>query len=164
MSFKEIQKRAGLFEYDLFASDWNHRVEKYFSKMPSDKAVGRDAFLASWGDLGNVFACPAPKDVSAVLKKFVRDGAKGGLLIPRWFSLYGWELLCHDGAHMNGLVSSMKIVWPKLEKGPYVVSDVFSGFTSFPFLSLKINGQASAPFVSKVKKAFCVKNGCEMCS
>ena len=73
-TFKELQSRAGPFDVDLFAADGNKKIEIYFSKMPSDKAIGRDAFLANWGSLGKVFACPQPKDVAAVLRKFVREG------------------------------------------------------------------------------------------
>ena len=111
--------------------------------MPSDDAVGRDAFLSNWSKLGKVYACPPPKDVAAVLKKFVRDKAEGGLLVPQWFSLYGWNLLCEDGVHLNRLVSSVRIAWPFLTKGPQVRSEVFSGFTKFPFLSMKIKGHVA---------------------
>ena len=162
-SLNELQERVGRFEVDLFASETNYRVPKFFSKMPSDKAVGRDAFLANWAMLGTVFACPAPRDISAVLRKFVKDGAKGALLVPRWYSLYGWHLLCDDGRHLNQMVTSAKLIWPHVTKGPYVKSDVFCGVSSFPFLSLGINGAISSPFKSKVDRAFCVDGGCKDC-
>ena len=132
-TFKELQARAGPFEVDLFAADGNRRVEKFFSKMPSDLAIGRDAFLANWGKFDKVFACPPPKDVAAVIRKFVRDKATGALVVPRWFSLYGWNLICEDGVHLNRLFKSVRFAWPFLTKGAHVRSDVFSGFTpSFP--------------------------------
>ena len=162
-SLNELQERVGRFEVDLFASDGNHRVPRYFSKMPSDKAMGRDAFLANWAELGCVFACPAPRDVSAVLRKFAKDGAKGALIVPRWFSLYGWHLLCEDGRHLNRLVSSAKLIWPHVKKGPHVKSDVFSGISSFPFLSLGIDATVARPFQSKVSQDFCVEGGCRGC-
>ena len=163
-TFKELQSRAGPFDTDLFASDLNKRLGKYFSKMPSDGALGRDAFLANWSSLGKVFACPAPKEVAAVMRKFVRDQACGGLIVPKWVSLYGWHLLCEDGVHLNRVVSSVRMAWPYVSKGPQVTSNVFSGFTSFPFLSLKINGKVDRPFESKIRKAFCVNNGCTKCT
>lgn len=162
-TFGELNGRAGPFEIDLFASDKNHRLPLYFSKMPSNQAVGRDAFLANWAEFSSVFACPAPKDISGVIQKFVRDGAKGGLLIPRWFSLYGWHLLCEDGSHLNRIVKSVKFAWPCLSKGPQVKSHVFSGFTPFPFLSLEVDGSVCHPFRSKINRKFCVHHGCDLC-
>ena len=159
-----MEKRAGRFQVDLFASETNPSVKAFFSKMPSDHAMGRDAFPANWGQLGLIFAHPVPKDVLATVKKFVRDGAKGGLIIPRWFSLYGWELIVEDGVHLNRLVSSVRFAFPKLTKGEHVKSEVFSGFTSFPFLSMEINGSVSRPFEPRIKRSFCVRHGCEMCS
>ena len=48
-TFKEFKSKAGPLEVDLLAGDRNRRIQKYFSKMPADKAVGRDTFLAKWG-------------------------------------------------------------------------------------------------------------------
>ena len=164
-TFQKLQSRAGgLFETDLFALDHNKRMGKYFSKMPSDIAVARHPFLANWSSLRKVLACLPPKDIAAVMRKFVRDQACSGIINPRLVSVYGWHILCEDGVHLNQVVSSVRIAWPHVSKGPQVTSNVFSGFTSFPFLSLKINGKIDRPFESKVRKAFCVNNGCSKCT
>ena len=162
-SFQELQSRAGPFDVDLFASDANHRCDRFFSQIASNKAEGRDAFLHDWGRLGKVFACPPPRILSSVLRHFVACEAQGGLVIPRWFSLLAWPLICEDGRHLNRLFENMRQIQPFLKKGEHVKSSVFSGFTPYPFLSLKVDGRVPFPFRSKILPQFCMENGCNFC-
>lgn len=162
-TFVELSVRAGPFDCDLFASDSNHRCKKFFSRIASNKAMGRDAFLHDWGKLGKVFACPPPKLLSSVLRQFAACEAIGGLIVPRWYTLYAWPLICEDGRHLNRIFVNGKSVQPFLRKGEHVKSKVFSGFTPFPFLSLKVDGRVPHPFRSKILPQFCLEGGCSFC-
>ena len=162
-TWEELCHREGPFAVDLFASDKNKRLTAFFSKMPSEEALGPNAFLADWGKLGRVFACPPPRLISAVLQKFAKDKASGGLIIPLWYSLYAWRFVCEDGKHLNRIFSTARVVYPYLKKGPQVTSDVFSGFTPFPFLSLGVRGEMSEPFKSVLAWNYCLDKGCHVC-
>ncbi|TRY80355.1 hypothetical protein TCAL_15457 [Tigriopus californicus] len=92
-SLAELWLRAGPFSIDLFASDLNHRLPTFVSKIASEKLIGRDAFLFDWSGFWQSFCLSANKS----------HQTSGDLIIPRWFSLYAWPLICSDGVHLNKL-------------------------------------------------------------
>ena len=121
-------------------------------------ALARDAFVRDWLPYSPVFMCPPP-----TLRHLVGVEAYGGLIIPWWASSPSWTLICQDGRHLNRIVVSFKVCKPYLTKGEDVTSDVFSGITKFPFLSLKVDGRVPYPFMSRVSREFCLLRGCIYC-
>ena len=86
-SFKKLEKSSGKkFDVDLFASDSNSKCVRFYSSLASDKAEGRNAFKFDWKSLGNVFACPPPHLMGQVIRQFIGNKARGGIIIPAWKS------------------------------------------------------------------------------
>ena len=93
----------------------------------------------------------------------VRQGATIALVLPVWNSLSAWPLLTEDGRHFGRLVRDHILFWPYLYKGPDVTSNMFSGFTPYPFMALLIDGKVQSPFESESTRASCRYNGCTRC-
>ena len=164
ISFELIQTRLGCCEVDLFATDANARLPKFFSSLPSLTAQGVNAFSADWSAFQLSFACPPPKLVKAVIRQAVMQEATVVLVIPRWRSLSAWSMIAEDGFHFNELVAGYIEFWPTLHKGDHVTSTVFSGKTPFPFLALLLHSKnLEFPYRSRVTPRFCVFKGCWKC-
>jgi len=161
--FRRLEQAFGPFDIDLFASDDNARCARFASIRCSKRAEFRDAFAKNWASLGNVFAHPPPGLASACIRKLVEDGASGTLVLPRWFTLKGWPLVCADGKHVNSWCTKLKIFFPHFRCGKGVVSKTFCGRARFPVLALRFNGSHPLPFCPRVTPAFCTVPECVLC-
>ena len=155
ISFEFLQTRMGKCDVDLFATDANARLPKYFSSLPSLHAEGVNAFAADWSAFQLGFACPPPKLVKAVIRQSVAQEASVMLVIPRWRSLSAWSMIAEDRFHFNELIAGYIEFWPILHKGEHVTSTVFSGKTPFPFLALLLHPKGlEFPFRARVTPCF----------
>ena len=70
---------------DLFASSHNTQLRKFYSYNHDHRAVGADAFLHQWTDLGTTYAYPPPILLGRVLQKLRGDFCRRSIVVvPVW--------------------------------------------------------------------------------
>jgi len=84
-SFQQLEETFGPFSVDLFASDHNHRVEKFYAQFFSVKAAGVEALSQDWSG-ENAWVCPPVKHVISVIRKVKQESMTGVLIVPDWAS------------------------------------------------------------------------------
>jgi len=162
--FQDIRMASGGLDFDLFATSSNARCPRFCSIRRDAAAEFRDAFSCpSWKSLGRVYIHCSPHLVAPAIRKLVADRAVGVMIIPRWYTLKGWHLVCADGCHANNWVKRVKKFFPSYKSGPGVTSPTFKGKPRFPSLALWFDGTFSEPFVSHVSPLFCVREQCVKC-
>ena len=82
--FREICQIYGEPDIDLFATQLNCRMKPFCAWHPDPEASCIDAFMQDWSEFRNVYMFPPFAILSAVLQKFVADGAEGIILAPFW--------------------------------------------------------------------------------
>ena len=105
-----------------------------------------NAFSLDWKELGFVFACPPPGLAGPAIKQFVKQRARGVLVVPNWPSARFFPLLSKDGTSGRRFVLRLKRWRPFLYKGEDVKSDMFAGRPAFDFLALMIDGGVERPW------------------
>jgi len=162
--FSLLQQASGRpFDFDLFASESNARCAAFASITEAPDAAFRDAFSRDWSELGFVYAHPPPALVAASIRKLVHEQASGVIVLPRWYTLPGWHLVCDDGAHVNGWALRVRRFQPRYRSGPGVLSPTFKGVPVFPTLAIWFGPMPATPFASKVSPLFCVDEFCSRC-
>lgn len=163
LEFEKICALFPPFTYDLFASEENAKCKRFASSIFSPSGSHRNAFTLNWSTLGFCWTCPPTRLLGAALRQIVNCHAKGVLLAPQWSSLHCWSLFAADGIHFNNIFVSVKFVFPRLERGPYVTNEIFSDITSFPMMLLRYDGSVMFPFASVQKPSHFVLKGCTLC-
>lgn len=77
---------------DLFASRVNAQLPRYASYRPDPEAFAVDAFSLSWRNL-TVYAFPPFSVILPMLRKMLRDGCEGVVIVPKWPTQPWWPLL-----------------------------------------------------------------------
>jgi len=163
--FFQLQAASGRpFTCDLFASQRNARCARFASITAAPGATFRDAFAVHWGQQGFIYLHPPPHLVAPSVRKLVRDRATGVLIVPRWYTLPGWHVVCQDGAHVNGWASRVRRFQARYSAGPSVRSPTFAGVPTFPTLAIWFAPSTSPPFSSVVSPLFCVDDACSRCT
>jgi len=163
--FLQLEVAQQGFDFDLFATERNTRCPRYAAIRLDRFAEVRDAFsMQSWEPLGKIYAHPPPSAVAATVRKIVRDSASGVLIVPCWYTLKGWHLICADGRHVNRWVVRVKKFFPTYVSGPGVTSKTFVGQPKFPTLALWVDRpQTTGAFESIVSPIRCVDESCTAC-
>lgn len=87
--FARLVEMWGPLSIDLFASETNHLLPRFFSWIYSDKAEGIDCFRHQWPRAA--FAHPTPSLIGRVLEKVKREGVQDLILVaPSWPSAPWW--------------------------------------------------------------------------
>lgn len=97
--FKQIVKKFGNCNIDLFASRTNSKCKIFCSRYPDPEASVIDAFTISW-EKEHFYAFPPFAIILPVLRKIVNDKATGIVVVPNW-PTQPWypmftSLLCED--------------------------------------------------------------------
>lgn len=161
--FDKFCKYYPPFTFDLFASEENFKCQQFASSIFSPSSSARNAFTLNWSKLGFCWTCPPTRLLRATLMQIVSCKSHGLIFAPYWPSLHCWALFAEDGVHLNNLFSSVRFLFPFLEKGPFVTNEIFSGKTKFPMMLLRYGGDAKKPFSSLQLPSHCVSNGCNLC-
>jgi hypothetical protein len=103
--FSYVSNRHGPFSVDRFASNFTHKVDRFYSKYWCDGSTGVDAFAYNW-EKEYCWIAPPPKLTGKVLSHMKYCRARGVLMIPKWVSSAWWPLL-HDGLNY---VSGVKLL------------------------------------------------------
>ncbi|XP_053382012.1 uncharacterized protein LOC123541270 [Mercenaria mercenaria] len=86
-----VVKRWGSLEIDWFASSYNAKLSKFYSRFWNEACTGVDAFVENWGENIGLFVPPICL-LCRVLRKMEFDRAQGVLIVPLWKSLYKDEI------------------------------------------------------------------------
>lgn len=87
--FAHLTEVWGPFSIDLFASETNHLLPRFFSWIASDEAEGIDCFRHPWPK--GAFAHPTPSLIGRVLEKVKREAVQDLVLIaPSWPTAPWW--------------------------------------------------------------------------
>ena len=106
--FQEIERKMGKCTIDLFASSCNHKLERYVSFIPDDKACAVNAFSISWSNEIN-YLFPPFSVLGRCLQKIVEDRAEGIVVCPIFTTQTFFPQLLH-------LISGQCYILPKVDK------------------------------------------------
>ena len=95
-----IQSRYGALQVDWFASNYNAKLPKFYSRFWNPSCAGVDAFAESWGNQFGLFVPPI-SIIYRVIKKMIVDRVYGVLVIPCWKSAVFWPFICPNGVFRN---------------------------------------------------------------
>ena len=90
--FQQLDGLWGPHIVDCFASYYNRKVPKYFSRFWNPATSGVDAFFQDWRGENCLLVPPIPI-LSKVLIFMFKSGASGTLIAPHWPSAPFWPLL-----------------------------------------------------------------------
>jgi hypothetical protein len=161
--FRELEKRCNQFNIDLFAADFNFRVERFFSPVPSQFGIGLDAFCYNWKEFGFGYACPPVKKIAAAIKHAVMCRSEGVMIVPFWPTSLFWKFLSHDGRHLNRRFVNHTCRFVRLSSGPLVKSNMFNGVPSFRMLILHYDAEVFDPLKPNIRTHSCLYEGCGQC-
>lgn len=141
-TFSMIQSKFGVLTIDWFASDYNAKILRFFSRFWNPSCLGVDAFTEKWYFEYGLFVPPVSL-VVRVLRKMMTDRAKGVLVIPCWKSAAFWPVLCPDGKFISNVIDWFDLptnkefyTTCKNGKGMFGNADL-----KFRMLALKLNFQ-----------------------
>ena len=92
--FKEICKRLGNPEIDLFASLATHQIPKYISWKPDPKAIAVNAFQTSWAHKFP-YAFPPFKLIGRTINKVQHHHISAIIITPVWHTATWYPMLIH---------------------------------------------------------------------
>jgi hypothetical protein len=161
--FGALAAVSNTFNIDLFSADYNFRVEKFFSPIPSQFGIGINVFCFNWSEFGFGFACPPVKKIAATIKHAVMCRAEGVLVVPFWPTSLYMKFLASDGRHLNRMFVNHKCGFMSLRSGPLVKSKMFTGTPSFRMLVLHYDAEVFNPLIPNVRSYSCLYGGCPQC-
>lgn len=95
IAYNAIVSHLGRPTFDLFASRFTTRAERFFSRRPDPLAEGVDAFAQAWrpSRVGLALAFPPPLLARRVIQKAAWEKAQVILVLPAHTSAAWWPLL-----------------------------------------------------------------------
>ncbi len=90
--FKVISESWGPFTVDCFATFYNTKLPRFFSRFWNPGSSGTDAFAQNWSE-ENCLMVPPVVLIPSVLKHLYSCKSKGVLVCPQWPSSPFWPLL-----------------------------------------------------------------------
>ncbi|XP_034265608.1 uncharacterized protein LOC117661164 [Pantherophis guttatus] len=82
--FQDIVHRFGLPAVDLFASESNHQLPRFYTRFPVPGAKAVDALISPWPCGLLLYAFPPLPLISRVIRKLLQEQAELILLAPFW--------------------------------------------------------------------------------
>ena len=107
-----IQQRYWPLQVDWFASNYNAKLPKFYSRFWNPSSSGVDAFAAFWGNEFGLFVPPITV-IYRVLKKMITDKVYGVLVLPCWRSAVFWPFLCPNGLFRKEIVDWFDLLTQK---------------------------------------------------
>ena len=154
-----------MFDVDCCAEFWNRKAPVYYSKIPDPYASGTNFFAQSLNrNLVHYIFPPAGLIVPALIHLNLFK-TRGVIIVPVWPASSFWLNILPDGRHL----AVWAVKWLRFRPG--IVSDVnirsmtFKNPLNFDLIAIQFDfsreGQIFAPNVSP---AFCLRQGCVICS
>ena len=149
-NFVELSECWGPFTIDVFASDENARVNRYYTKE-------RSVFCQDLtGE--HVWACPPPRLIIPAIKHFVQAQVTGVLCVPIWQASPFWVALCPNGSHLARFVKDYSIFKPYFVAGLDMTNQTCKGHASFKMIALDCDFSVKNPFEPNKDDYFKVTN------
>jgi hypothetical protein len=162
-AFEILKEKCNEFQVDIFAADYNYRVQVFFSPVPSQFGSGLNAFAYDWKRFGFGYACPPVKDIAGAIKHAVMCRSEGVMVVPFWPSAFFWKFLTFDGRHLNRMFVNHEKAYMALRSGPLVKSKMFTGTPSFCMLVLHYDAEVFEPLKPNLRTYACLYDGCSQC-
>ena len=145
-NFLEINNCWGPFTVDVFASEENARVARFYS-------LERNVFCHDLrGE--HIWACPPPKLILPAIKLFVKARVTGVVCVPLWQASPFWIALCPNGTHLANFVKDFVIFQPFFVAGEDMKNKTFQGFSKFRMIALDCDFAVKYPRMSKINDYF----------
>jgi hypothetical protein len=111
--FRILEQRYGLHDVDLFATNVNTQLPRFFSRFFCPGTPGVNSFLQSWSGV-NAYANPPfdPDVLLNVVQKVREDQASVTLVVPYWIAQPWWPLLMDMAVDMVFLPSNTSLFAP----------------------------------------------------
>ena len=90
--FKDLDSLCGPHPVDCFATYYNRKILRYFSRFWKPETTGIDAFMQSW-KVENSWLVPPVYLIPRALDYMYNKGTKGTLVVPLWISAVFWPIL-----------------------------------------------------------------------
>ena len=164
--FSQILSFFGvMFDVDCCAEYWNKKADVYFSKLPDPYASGINFFAQNLNrNLIHYIFPPAGLIVPALLHLNLFK-TRGVIIVPVWPASSFWLSIVPDGCHL----AAWAVKWLRFRPG--IVSDInirsmtFKNPLHFDLMAIQfdfsLEGQIFSPNISP---AFCLRQGCVICS
>jgi hypothetical protein len=107
--FRILDRWWGPHTIDLFASEHNAQLARFFTRYPHRDSAGCDALLQSWST-EVVWACPPFGLLFRTISKLQRDGAHGTLVAPVWPTAPWWPALKRMTVDRFDLISGTEVL------------------------------------------------------
>ena len=113
---------------DWFASDYNAKLPRFYSRFWNPHSEGIDALSECWTfEFGYFF--PPIGILHKVLEKLKSDKAEGILVVPRWPSALFWPMICPKGFFIEQVKSCIvlprdKAFYTKCQNGKGIFGNV----------------------------------------
>ena len=90
--FKDFDSLRGSNTVDCFATYYNRKIVRYYSRFWKPETSGIDAFM-QWWKVENSWLVPPVYLIPRALDYMYNQGAKGTLVVPLWNSVVFWPML-----------------------------------------------------------------------
>ena len=145
-NFLKINEHWGEFTVDVFASEENARVTRFYS-------VEKNAFCQNLSG-EHIWACPPPRLILPAVKLFAKFRVTGVVCVPLWQASPFWIALCPNGTHLANFVKDFVIFQPFFVAGKDMTNKTFQGFSKFKMIALDCDFSVSNPMAAQIKDYF----------
>ena len=129
---KIIQHFKLLPEVDLFANEYNAKLPRFVSSVPTESAMALDAFSLSWSIFKCVWAFPPPSMIHRILFKWKKEGGgKMMLVAPDWPSQSWYSILMEMARKRYVIPPESQEIYLQTKKGKITKSNISLRLTVF---------------------------------
>ena len=165
-TFSYVVERFGVPDVDCFASSFNKKAPKYFSRLDVVGSSGVDFFLQSLEVEDFHWVFPPPSKLCEAVWHLRVQGVEAAVVVPIWATSSFFTCFWPDGRHCAKWVRDMLVVQPHFVCGPLVRSSAFKGRRSFLTAVLKVSfvGFDGRNFYEPAyERRLCLRGGCSWC-
>ena len=90
---------AGSLDVDLFASEYNHKLPVFGSRLPTLSCTFVDAFTVPWQGFSLPYICGPWALLGRIMRKLRVETARAVVVLPVWPRRPWWTHVAPDGAH-----------------------------------------------------------------
>ena len=146
VNFRELDRNWGPFSVDVFASEENKRMDKFYSR---ENSVFCQSLVGE-----HVWACPPPRLILPAVRIFARDRVTGVLCVPMWQASPFWLALYPDGSHVANVVKNFMVFKPFFLAGEDMTNECFQGTATFYMVALNCDFGVEKPFQARRREEF----------
>ena len=165
-TFSHVVEMFGVPDVDCFASTFNKKAPKFFTRLDVLGSSGVDFFLQRLEVEDFHWVFPPPSKLCEAVWHLKVQGVEGAVVVPVWAGSSFYSCFWPDGQHCAKWVQDMLLVQPHYVCGPLVRSSAFKGRRSFLTAVLKVSflGFEGRSFYEPAyERRLCLQGGCGAC-